>query len=53
MKNWTESKAISVLTSNGAEVRGKTIIAKSGLRGLTACSAFDFLRNHCGYISNL
>jgi hypothetical protein len=53
MRKWTESQAISTVNSNGAEVRGKVILAKSGLKGLKACSALDFLTIHCGYTANL
>jgi hypothetical protein len=53
MRKWTESQAIHVLNFNGAEVRGKIITAKYGLRGLTSCSALDYLVIHCGYKANI
>ena len=53
MKNLTESKAVSILTANGGEVRGKIVTSKNGLKGLSACSALDYLCNHCNYIANL
>lgn len=53
MRKWNESSAISFLTSRGADVRGKTIISKGGLKGLTSCSARDYLVNYCGYTSSL
>jgi hypothetical protein len=53
MKKWTENKAVSQLISSGVEIREKVIIAKGGFKGLSCCSALDFLCNHCGYKSNL
>ncbi len=53
MKKLTEGEAIKIVTGSGGEISGKFIHAKSGLRGLKACSALDFLVNHCGYKSNL
>lgn len=53
MKKWTETSAISTLNKNGAEVRNKVIIGGNGLKGLTSCSALDYLVNHCGYVSRL
>lgn len=53
MRKWSESQAVSVVNSNGGETRGKSIVSKGGLKGLTACSAYDFLVNHCGYRGNL
>jgi hypothetical protein len=53
MRKFTESQAISILTSNGAEIRGKAIIVKNGVKGLTACAALDYLKNNCGYVVNL
>lgn len=47
MKKWTEVSAISYLNGNGAEVENNLIIvSKTGLSGLKACSALDFLTNH-------
>ena len=53
MSNFTEAKALSVLSKNGVEVRSKVIIAKNGVKGLQACSAMDYLSNYCGYISRI
>ena len=52
MRKWTENTAVSFLNKNGAEVRGKVVLSNNGLKGLTACSALDFLVNHCGYTSD-
>lgn len=47
MKKWTLASAISYLNGNGAEVENNLIIvSKTGLSGLKACSALDFLTNH-------
>ncbi len=48
MKKWTEKSAVSLLERAGIEIKKKVIIAKE-LRGLNTCSAYDYLRNHCGY----
>ena len=54
MNNLTEAKALSILSKNGGiEVRSKVVIAKNGVKGLSACSAMDFLSNYCGYILRL
>lgn len=50
MKNLTETKALSILSKSGVEVRSKVVIAKDGVNGLSACSALDYLKNYCGYI---
>lgn len=51
MKNWTESEAKRVLMSAGdvQNPSGKTITVRKGITGLKACSAMDYLQNHCGY----
>lgn len=51
MKKWTENEARSVLMSAGnvRQTSTKTMIIKGGVRGLSACSAIDYLRNYCGY----
>lgn len=54
MSKFTESQALSILSKNGGiEVRSKVIIAKNGVKGLTACAAMDYLSNYCGYILRL
>ena len=53
MKKWTEVQARKILQSNGAMFKGKTILSKNGLNGLSTCSALDYLVNYCGYRSNL
>jgi hypothetical protein len=55
MKKWNETSAKSVLSRvNGVDFVGtKSISVKYGLNGLTACSALDYLKNHCGYIAIL
>jgi hypothetical protein len=52
MKKFTESQAVSIFNSGGGEVSGKRLIIKRdvGLKGLAACSAMDYLLNHCGYV---
>jgi len=45
-KKWTESEAIRYL---GVIKEGKTIVIEGGTRGLTGCSAVDYLRKYCGY----
>lgn len=50
---WTEQKALSILKGNGAIIKDKLITAPKGFNGLKACSAFDYLVNHCGYRTNL
>ena len=52
-KVWTENTALAAL--KGADVKGKLITTTrgSGLQGLQACSALDYLVNHCGYRSRL
>ena len=48
---WTESSAITFLSTRGVEFNtNKVFIALKGFRGLTSCSARDYLVNHCGYI---
>jgi hypothetical protein len=53
MEKWNERTALVAVNNSGAEVRGKMITSKAGLRGLTGCSALDYLCNHCGYTSRL
>ena len=50
IKKWNEQTALSYLLSCGAEnPRNKVILKDKGFKGLKACSAIDYLRNHCGY----
>jgi len=53
MQKLTESQAVSIVMSNGGEISGKRIMAKNGFKGLRTCAAFDFLINHCKYVSNI
>lgn len=49
MRNWTEKEALKHL--GGVLVNSKLkVIQTSGLSGLTACSARDYLVKQCGYI---
>ena len=50
-RKWTESEAIQWLnkTSDLTILNKRVVLGKNGLGGLKACSAFDYLRNHCGY----
>lgn len=47
-RTWNEQVAVRAL-GNKVTIKGKIINANNGLQGLTACSACDFLVNHCGY----
>ena len=48
---WTESSAITFLSKNGVSFNTKKSFAvQGGFKGLTSCSARDYLVNHCGYI---
>ena len=47
-REWNEKSAIKAL-GYGVTINGKLISTKTGLSGLMACSAKDFLVNHCGY----
>ena len=53
MKKFTERKAVSIITSNGGDVKGKIILSRHGFKGLKACAALDYLVNHCGYKANI
>lgn len=53
MKKFTESQAMSIVSSNGGEISGKRIMARNGFKGLRTCVAFDFLVNYCGFVSNI
>ena len=53
-RSWTDLTAIAAVSkANGATVKEKEkcIFIKhgKGLSGLTACSAYSYLVNHCGY----
>lgn len=45
-RKWTESEALRYL---GSTKNNKTLVLEGGTRGLTGCSAVDYLRNYCGY----
>lgn len=45
---WTPQTALAALSGN-YEIKDKIIIVRGGFAGLTACSAADYLKNHCGY----
>jgi len=50
MKNWTENTAMDFLSTRGIKFNtNKVLIALEGFKGLTSCSARDYLVNHCGY----
>lgn len=53
MRNFTEQQALRLVNeAKGIEIKGKFIIRASnfeGFKGLTTCSAYDYLVNHCGY----
>jgi hypothetical protein len=51
MKKWTENEAKSVLMKSGdvRQTSPKTMVIRGGVKGLTACSAMDYLKNYCGY----
>lgn len=52
-RKWTENSAVAFLLSRGISIKNKIIISEDGLRGLSSCSARDYLVNYCGYKSNL
>ncbi len=54
MKKFNEHEAIKLVeATNGIRIEGKRIRKDSatfhGFKGLTTCSAYDYLVNHCGY----
>ena len=51
-RTWTEQTALAALQGN-VEIKDKIILVRSGVKGLTSCSAMDYLKNHHGYILNL
>lgn len=55
MRKFTEQTALKLVeATSGIRVEGKRIKKDSqsfhGFKGLTTCSAYDYLINHCGYI---
>jgi len=48
MHHWNEQQALKALNGN-VSAHNKMISCYGGFHGLKACSAFDYLRNHCGY----
>ena len=53
MKDYTETKALQIVTSSGGRVDGKLIVVEEGLTGLRACGAMDYLVNKHGYTASL
>lgn len=50
MKQWNEKSAIRYLETQGINFNtNKSFSVQSGFKGLTSCSARDYLVNHCGY----
>ena len=50
MNQWNENSALRALNGNVHAYR-KQISGHGGLYGLQACSAYDYLCDHCGYQS--
>lgn len=48
MQQWTEHQALKALNGN-VSTQNKVISCYGGFQGLQACSAYDFLCDHCGY----
>jgi len=48
MHQWTEQQALRALNGN-VSAHNKLISCYGGFHGLRACSAFDYLCDHCGY----
>lgn len=48
MQHWTEPQAIKALNGN-VSAHNKVITCYGGFHGLRACSAYDYLCDHCGY----
>lgn len=48
MKNWTEKSAIRAISGTKVSEKYK-LIAQTGMNGLTACSARDYLVKQCSY----
>ncbi|MBR0597158.1 hypothetical protein [Sinanaerobacter chloroacetimidivorans] len=51
MNHWTEQEALKALKGN-VHTNHKHISCYGGFYGLRACSAFDYLCDHCGYQVN-
>ena len=51
MDHWTEQDALNALNGN-VRVNQKQISCYGGFHGLQACSAYDYLCDHCGYQVN-
>lgn len=48
MNQWNEHEALKALNGN-IVANNKHISCHGGLHGLRACSAYDYLCDHCGY----
>jgi hypothetical protein len=48
MHQWTEPQALRALNGN-VSAHNKMISCNGGFYGLQACSAYDYLCDHCGY----
>jgi hypothetical protein len=48
MHQWTEQQALKALNGN-AMAHNRMISCYGGFYGLQACSAYDYLCDHCGY----
>jgi len=48
MYQWTEQNALRALNGN-VSIYNKEISCYGGFDGLRACSAYDYLCDHCGY----
>ena len=48
MHQWTEPQALKALNGNVSS-HNKVITCYGGFHGLRACSAYDYLCDHCGY----
>lgn len=51
MNQWNENSALKALNGN-VHAYNKQLSGHGGLYGLRACSAFDYLCDHCGYQSD-
>ena len=54
MRKFTEQEAVRLVeATSGIRIDNKRIIKDSqnfkGFKGLTTCSVYDYLVNHCGY----
>lgn len=50
-RKWSEQSALKWLDRNSSvEIKSNVIQTREGgLRGLTSCSAYDYLKNYCNY----